>query len=254
MQPIQAQVIRQLFALLFATFSGVSMAAQTIQIIPAAPRYLEPVYARIQQPGSPFGNSNIYAAQVTMEGTVLTIRYQRDVDLGSYDYDVELGRFPAGTYTVNLQSPNAFDPPVTVQFTVGASLSSPTSSYPGNQPTVNYSGLWWSPSESGWGLSIAQGATNQLFAVWFVYATSGEPVWSTLQPGNLTSSSFNTSYTGPIYKTTGPNFMGTFNPASVGATQVGTGTLQFRHADSGTLNYVIDGVRTIKNISRQVIE
>lgn len=225
-----------------------------MQIIPAAPRYLEPVYARIQEPGSPFSYSCIYAAQVTMEGTVINVRYQRNIDLCDWDYDVELGRFPAGTYTVNLQGPSTSLIPVTVQFTVGASLSSPTALYPGNQPTVNYSDLWWSPSESGWGLSIAQGATNELFAVWFIYGTSGEPVWYTLQPGNCTSSAAYTAYTGPIYKTTGPYFRGMFNPASVGVTQVGTGTLQFRHADSGILNFVIDGVRTIKDIERQIIE
>lgn len=253
MQSIPLQVIKHLFALFVATFSSISM-AQTVQIIPATPRYMEPVYARIHEPGSPFSYSCIYGAQVTMEGTVLTVRYQRMIELCDYDYDIELGRFPAGNYTVNVQAPNNAQNPTTVQFTVGVSNSSPTATYPGNQPTVNYSDLWWSPSESGWGLSIVQGATNKLFAVWFVYNALGEPVWYTLQPGEWTSSNVYTTYTGPIYKTTGPYFGGAFNPASVGISQVGIGTLSFRYANSGTFRYTVDGVQGAKNIERMIIE
>jgi hypothetical protein len=159
------------------------------------------------------------------------------IELYDYDYDVELGRFPAGYHTVNVQAPNNVQNQTTVQFTVGVSNSSTTAIYPGNQPTVNYSDLWWSPSESGWGLSIVQGATNKLFAVWFVYNALGEPVWYTLQPSEWTSSNVYTTYTGPIYKTTGPYFGGAFNPASVGISQVGVGTLSFRYANNGTFRY-----------------
>ncbi|CAN5456957.1 hypothetical protein BH11PSE11_BH11PSE11_03260 [soil metagenome] len=255
MRSLQPRLIDYLAGVFIATaLNGMVIASpQTIQIIPEAPRYLEPVYARIREDDSGF-YSCIYGAQVTMVGTTITVRYQRIIELCNYDYDVELGRFPAGSYSVTLQGPNSTSVPVTTQFRVGAALMSPAGQYPGNQPAVNYSGLWWSPAESGWGLSIAQGATNKLFAVWFVYGASGEPVWYTLQPGEWTSSNSNASYTGPIYKTTGPNFRETFNPASVGVTQVGTGTLQFRYAHSGLLNYVIDGQRTIKNIERQIIE
>ncbi|MDP4027689.1 MAG: hypothetical protein Q8P42_01780 [Gallionella sp.] len=189
-----------------------------------------------------------------MEGTVLTVRYQQIVDLCGWDYDVELGRFPAGTYTVKIQPPRNDQNPTTVQFIVGVSNSSPTAPFPGNQPSVNYSDLWWSPSESGWGLSIAQGATNELFAVWFVYGASGEPIWYTLQLGKWTSSSAYTDYTGPIYKTTGPYFGGGFNPASVGVSQVGIGTLSFRYANKGTFQYTVDGVQGSKNIERMIIE
>ena len=135
-----------------------------------------------------------------MEGTVISVRYQRLIELCGYDYDVELGRFPAGTYTVVVQGQ------APVQFTVGPSSSTPAAPYPGNQPVVDYSGMWWTPSESGWGLSISQGATNQVFAVWFVYGQSGEPTWYTLQPGSWTSSNVYSTYTGPIYKTDGPLF------------------------------------------------
>ncbi len=235
----------RLAAFLAGLFCTASM-AQSVEIIPASPRFLEPVYARIKENESPYGC--IYAAQVSMDGTVISVRYQRLIDLCGYDYDVELGRFPAGTYTVAVQGQ------APVQFTVGASSSTPTAPYPGNQPVVNYSGMWWTPSESGWGMSISQGATNQVFAAWFVYGQSGEPVWYTLQPGSWTSSNVYSTYTGPIYKTTGPYFGGPFNPASAGVRQVGTGTLSFRYANRGMFSYVVEGVQGVKNIERMAIE
>jgi hypothetical protein len=36
-------------------------------------------------------------------------------------------------------------------------------------PAANYTDLWWNPSESGWGVSIVQHASNKMFAVWFTY-------------------------------------------------------------------------------------
>lgn len=247
MQSIHPQCIKLLFALLITIFSITSAAIGSplsIQIIPAAPRYQETVYVRIK----PSVSYCIFGAQVTMVGTVISVEYQALPELCGYDYDVELGRFPAGTYTVNI--PNQ----ASAQFTVSASAPSASARFPGNQPTVNYSGLWWWPPESGWGMSIAQGATNKLFAVWFVYGPIGEPIWYTLQPGDWTSSSSSTTYTGPIYKTNGPYFANTFNPALVTERQVGTGTLSFRYSNSGSFSYTVDGIQGTKKIERMIIE
>jgi hypothetical protein len=63
-----------------------------------------------------------------------------------------------------------------------------------------------------------------------------------------------TIYTGPIDKTNGPYFGGPFDPAQVGITQVGTGTLSFRHSDSGTFSYTVEGVAGSKAIVREQIE
>jgi hypothetical protein len=179
-----------------------------------------------------------------MVGTTISVQYLWQVDLCGRDYDVELGRFPTGTYSVNVQDS------VSAQFTVGPRPPA-TDRQLTSRPMVNYSGLWWSPSESGWGLSIAQGATNKLFAVWFVYGPSGEPVWYTLQPGEWTG---NTSYSGPIYKTTGSDLASAFDPSSVTETLVGTGYLSFRYGNSGDLSYILNGVRVNKSIERMAIE
>ncbi len=119
---------------------------------------------------------------------------------------------------------------------------------------MNYSDFWWNPSESGWGLAIQQGATNLLFAAWFVYDAMGKPVWYTLQPGRWTTANIYTTYEGPVYKTNGPYFGGFFDPSQVGEMQVGTGVLSFRNSNSGTFRYTIEGVTGSKTITRMLIE
>jgi hypothetical protein len=230
-----------------------SVAAQRVQILPAAPRYMEPVYARIF-PDVFSGGQRAYGAKVSMAGNVISVLlFLPPPDIGVYDnYDVELGRLPSGTYTVQLvgsSSPSA-------QFTVAEAATPPNPQFSQLPavPAVNYSDIWWNPSESGWGLTIVQGPTNVLFAVWFVYDASGEPTWYTLEPGQATSAGLVTTFTGPIYKTNGPYFGGPFDPAQVGTTQAGTGTLQFRHSDSGTFSYTVEGVTGSKAIVRQPIE
>jgi hypothetical protein len=184
-----------------------------------------------------------------MAGNKITVDYYSHSEITSYYYDVELGRLPAGTYSVEVNGP---DGSASTQFTVSDSPGN--SFYPRNIPAVNYSDIWWTPAEPGWGLTIEQGPTNLLFAVWFVYDTSGKATWYTLQSGEWTSSSFYTVYTGPVYITTGPYFGGAFDPAQVGITQVGTGTLSFRDSGSGTFMYNIDGVAGTKTIARMPVE
>jgi hypothetical protein len=117
----------------------------------------------------------------------------------------------------------------------------------GNPPSIDVSDHWWNPQESGWGMSIMQHPSDRLFAVWFVYNASNQPVWYTLQPGTWTTF---TRYTGPIYKTTGPYYGGPFDPTQVGITQVGTGTLTFTDYKTGTFSYTVEGVSGSKPITR----
>ena len=243
-------IIKYLLAAAVGLFWS-AVTALTVTVIPAAPRYLEPVYARLTP--ETFSGENIYGGQASMNGTNITVEYQALPEIGQYYYDVELGRFPAGTYTVQVQSRSG---PVYAQFTVTPAMRStlPAPSHPGNVPAVNYSDIWWTPSESGWGLSVSHGPTNILFAVWFVYDASGNPVWYTLQPGQWDTANIFTTYRGPIYKTSGPYFGAAFNPAQVGIVQVGTGALSFRDSNSGTFSYVVEGVTGSKNITRQAIE
>src|SRR5438105_1946842 len=60
--------------------------------------------------------------------------------------------------------------------------------------------IFWDPAESGWGLTIAQHGNN-LFAVWYTYDTSGQPIFVVMPGGTFNADG---SFTGDLYTTTGP--------------------------------------------------
>lgn len=228
-----------------ATLCGLSSAqSDTMEIIPAAPRYQEPVFARIK----PWYRC-IYGAEVAMSGATITIRDVSLVDICYYPYDVELGRFPTGSYTVQWLTAGQ---PLTAEFTVGP--PPPPASYPGTGPAVDYSGMWWNASESGWGLGIFQGPADQLFAVWFVYDAAGAPTWYTLEAGRWTTTNVYATYSGSIYRYTGPSFGSAFDPAKVVGSVVGAGTLTFRSSGSGRFDYTVIGASGSRLITRLPIE
>jgi hypothetical protein len=88
----------------------------------------------------------------------------------------------------------------------------------------NYSDMWFDPSESGWGVTIADHET-QLFAVWYAYDTDGSPLWFTVPGGTFNAS--RTSFSGDLYRTTGPSFTDTFNSSAVVTTKVGSASFDF---------------------------
>lgn len=245
--------LRARFALLVAALAAWSFATSaqaanfTVSIIPASPRYMEPVYVRIT-PDSGTGQQ-IDGARVSMSGTTISVQYEFGIEIGEYSYDVMLGRFPQGTFNLTVSSPFASNS-VETQFTVGA----PPPSQPGRVPAVNFTDLWWDPAESGWGMSINQGPANDVFAVWFTYDAAGNPAWYTLQPGSWVQATVFSTYTGPIYRTTGPYFGGPFDPSRVTETPAGTGTLSFRDSSHGEFRYTIGGISGAKQIERMPIE
>lgn len=159
-------------------------------------------------------------------------------------FDVELGRFPAGSYEVVVIQTNPATPAINAAFTVTERHNFVP---PYAFPIADFTDHWWNPLESGWGMNIHQHPTDRLFAIWFVYSQSGQPVWYTLQPGAWSSS---TVYIGPVFKTTGPYFGGPFDPTQVGVTQVGTATLSFTDSNTGTFSYTVEGISGSKPITR----
>ncbi|HEX4944434.1 MAG TPA: hypothetical protein VFV55_08770 [Usitatibacteraceae bacterium] len=141
-------------------------------------------------------------------------------------------------------------------------------------PAMSYQGLWWrSPagSESGWGVNIVHQG-DILFATWFTYDTDGTGLWLVMSEGRRDISiemdpyyggygmggygmmDPNTkSYTGNLYRTTGPAFDSAhFDPAMVTVTPVGTANFAFTSADRGTFTYTVNGAMQSKPIVRQV--
>ncbi len=115
-------------------------------------------------------------------------------------------------------------------------------------PAYDYTDLWWNPSESGWGLNLVQHPTKVIFGVWYTYESDGTRIWYIIPNGSWTSP---TTYTGPLYVTSGPGYTKSFDTNQVQVRQVGTATLSFASQATGTFSYSIDGVSGTKSMQRQ---
>ncbi len=191
---------------------------------------------------------------VTKAGSVITVNFFL-VGCGPVlppwtSSTLSLGRLPAGTYRIvtsvqyacgsdsgGVVMGNGPHPRGELGVSVSASLADP-----------NYSDLWWNPLESGWGLGVTHHESGQVFAVWYTYESDGKPTWYVLPGGAWVD---RTTFSGTIYRTSGPPFAGNFDPAAVTRVAAGQGTLAFSTRDSGTFTYTIDGVQGSKSIVRQ---
>jgi hypothetical protein len=117
------------------------------------------------------------------------------------------------------------------------------------------SDLWWTPSESGWGIQLVQGH-DTVFATLLVYDAAGGPVWysGVLNFEGLTPNTHQPNYAGDLYGTSGPWFGAlVYDPATAVSRRVGT--MQFRATTltSATLTYSIDGLTVTKTIVRMTL-
>ena len=146
----------------------------------------------------------------------------------------------AATYTILLTLPVG-----------GSATSFGTFIGPANVGTLpaNYQGLWWKPSEPGWGVSVAQQG-DILFATLFTYDADGSGMWLAMADGKKTGP---TTYSGTLFRTTGPSFdANPWDPAAVTTTPVGTAMFAFTDNDNGTFTSTYNGVTQSKAIGRQV--
>jgi YVTN family beta-propeller protein len=114
----------------------------------------------------------------------------------------------------------------------------------------NYQGLWWNApagSESGWGINFAHQG-DVIFATWFTYDATGKAWWLSMTANKNPVG----AYSGTIYQTNGPAFNAVpFDPSQVTRTPVGSGTLTFSSASSGTFAYTVNGIAQTKSIVPQ---
>lgn len=117
--------------------------------------------------------------------------------------------------------------------------------------TPNYQDLWWNApagSESGWGMNITHQG-DILFVTWFTYGPDGKGMWLV---GPRLERTGNATYSGALYRTTGPAFNASpWNPAGVGRSEVGGMTLSFSGTGQGTVSYTVAGVTQSKSLVRQ---
>ena len=114
--------------------------------------------------------------------------------------------------------------------------------------TINYQGLWWNASESGWGINFAHQG-DVIFATWFTYDTAGKPWWLIAELHKTLAG----AYKGDVSTVSGPAFGApAFDSSKVKETVVGTMTVAFTSATQGSLDYTVNGVTRTKPIAKQL--
>jgi len=167
-------------------------------------------------------------------------------------YEIQLGAFPAGSYTVEVVRKPETTPGERVTFEVQPLIH--TMQYPPTpHPVADYSGLWWTPAESGWGLSLQQSAFGgALFGALYVFDASRQPRWYTLQGGGWVDA---TTWQGKVVASNGsPWSAQPYDTGSGSASIVGDAQIVFKRTDGAAgraqLRYTIDGVTVTKIIAR----
>lgn len=234
-----------------AAVAALPSAASTI--VPAAPVAFEPVNLRMTVDSCTFVPTTV---RVNAEGGTLKVTQHLNNCLvaGTPEVaDVRLGSLPPGQYRVEVYATQAATgaPVETLAFQV-ASRPEIAIFPPPPRPITDYSGLWWTPGEGGWGLSLHQSPYDVLFGSWYVYGSSGQPEWFTLQQGRWNSA---TEWTGTIYRNTGPFFAGPgYDPRLVLVQAAGTATLDFRQAPGevgrARFTFTIGNTTLAKTITR----
>jgi hypothetical protein len=110
---------------------------------------------------------------------------------------------------------------------------------------ATHEGMWWNPSEDGWGINLEHQG-DIIFATWFTYDASGKAWWLVMiayaGPGN--------TYTGKIYTTTGSSYLA--SAFSKGTPhEAGSGVLTFADAGHATFAYTVNGAHQTKSIVPQ---
>jgi hypothetical protein len=116
---------------------------------------------------------------------------------------------------------------------------------------TNYQDLWWRAggTEPGWGLTVAHQG-NVLFVTWYTYDENGRGTW--FVASNATRSS-DGSYSGTLYRATGPAFnSAAWDPSRVSLVPVGSMGLAFTDGASGVFSYDVNGVAGSKPITRDL--
>lgn len=119
-------------------------------------------------------------------------------------------------------------------------------------PAIDYTDLWWKPSESGWGLGITQ-QFGVMFLTWFVYEDTGRPIWYVAS--NCAVKDGGNGCSGTLYRTLGPPgplVSNTFDPSQVDVNPVGSIDVTFTDANNGVITYTVENVPGSKAITRQL--
>jgi hypothetical protein len=234
---------------LLALCAGDAVAQSTL--VPAEPSAFERVHLRQTVDSCMFDESRVEVSQ--RDGVIVVVQppLQCFAPGPPEVVDIQLGAFAPGDYQAEIRL--ADDQPAIerIAFTVHP-LAQIAVFPPPPHPLADYSGIWWNADESGWGLSLHQGAAHTLFGALYLFDANQQPQWYTLQGGQWLSS---TRWQGEILKTVGPWWTNAgWDPEAVKHTVSGSATLDFsmtpERTDRATLSYTIDGHTVSETIGR----
>ena len=114
------------------------------------------------------------------------------------------------------------------------------------------SGLWWNPSESGWGINFTQRSGN-ILATWFTYDGNGKAKWYAVPNCAIGTGH---SCSGTVYQVTGPLFFAVaqYDPTLRNTTSVGSFSVDFSDNDHASMTYTVNGVSRTVAIQREMFD
>jgi hypothetical protein len=112
---------------------------------------------------------------------------------------------------------------------------------------INYSGLWWNASESGWGMALTQ-QSEMAFSTIYTYDDNGKPKWYVASNCPMTGSGCQ----GALYSVAGGSPLTVKWNGIVLATEVGSLNLTFADANTGTMTFLLNGTSRSKAITRSL--
>lgn len=169
--------------------------------------------------------------------------------------EIDLGRLPAGNYTLTVTN-SAFENTPSSVLVENIPFTVSNARFAKQKPWVNldYSGLWWDPTDAGSGLFIWQDVADNTFAAWFAYSADGIPFWYVFQPKWDTASA---TLTTDLIQTSRKPGSTSPPPNPTSNTMAGTASLDFTRfgtiatAEEGTLTITLKGQATrVINIQR----
>jgi hypothetical protein len=207
--------------------------------------------------GSGEFKANAYRVAMSANNVTVTLGEKASLPIPLCRYlppdEMDLGRLPAGNYTVTLVTSFGSILVDKAPFTVADARVSKAAPY----VRLDYSGHWWDPNDSGWGLFIWQDAKNPadtIFAAWFSYTSDGKPMWYVFQP---TWQTFTVTAEAALLQTSRPPGATSPPPGPTASNKVGTASLDFTNApefgasDEGTLTYTFtNGTKQVRKIQR----
>ena len=263
--------IKALAVTLLVSLSVSEVGAQSSRVLPGGeavmfpgnPTSTDTIKLGLGRPcGATTSGVNLYRVGMAQNNVTVTLanNLYGPVQCGGPDPgggdEIEIGRLPAGNYTLNVIEPENLPnyPAHSLVSNYAFTVTDARAAKAAPWVRLDFSGHWWDPADSGWGLFIWQDArspTDSILAAWFTYAPDGKSMWYVFQPQWQTHAATTTATLLMTGRPPGPTSP---PPGNTGTLSVGTASLDFTGtgvAGKGKLTYKFgDGPTLVREIQR----